>query len=223
MENGTNDTVITQSYIKSTPTSFRYDIYLDTSIGEPSGYRELLDILKGSGNSDEIHLYINTFGGHLQTTIALVHAMSQCQGTTFTYIEGHAYSAGGVLFLAGDVPILSEFSDLMIHAPIGGEYGKHSDVISSLDHNKRMIRDFYLSCYENFLSEEEINSVIAGTDIYLNYDEIVERLTHRQECNEKAAQELLEEIKEVEKEFSKEELLKKSHAELVSMILGEKE
>lgn len=211
-----NDFILKEghSFIKSNPVSYRHDVYLDDDVEEPAVYRDLIQLLNHAAQQDEIHIHINTYGGRMDTTIAVIAAMGQTQAQTYTYISGHAYSAGSMIFLAGDIPVVHEFSDLMIHAPSGGDFGKHSERVASMKHSDKHIKSIYHSYYHYFLTEEEIDDIIEGKDLYLGFDEIVERLEHRLEMINRSYQEGL-----AENQVSEKELLKKTKSDLVKMIL----
>jgi len=202
-------------FIKSLPTTYRHDVYLDDDVVEPAVYRDLVQLLNHAAPQDEVHIHINTYGGRMDTTIAVIAAMGQTQAQTFTYISGHAYSAGSMIFLAGDIPVVHEFSDLMIHAPSGGDFGKHSERTASIKHSEKHVKSIYHAYYRHFLSEKEIDDILEGKDLYLCFDEIVERLEYRLEAMNEEMQE-----QSTGQSISKKELLKKTKKELVDYLLG---
>jgi ribosomal protein L16 Arg81 hydroxylase len=59
--------------------------------------------------------------------------------------------------------------------------GKSEDVIQNALHNKKISDQTMRRIYKHFLSEQEINEVITGKELYLDSDEIVERLEAREE------------------------------------------
>lgn len=201
-------------FIKSNPLSYRHDVYLDDDVAEPAIYRDLVQLLNHSTQQDEIHIHINTFGGRLDTTIAVIAAMGQTQARTYTYISGHAYSAGSMIFLAGDIPVVHELSDIMIHAPSGGNFGKHSERVASSQHNDKHIKNIYYNYYNNFLSKNEIEDILEGKDLYLCFEDIIERLERRLEIINKEYQEQNE-----NDNINEDNLLKKTKKELVKLLL----
>ena len=62
--------------------------------------------------------------------------------------------------------------------------GKSGDVLSNALHNKKVSDQVMRRVYHNFLSPSEIEAVIEGKELYLDADEICERLAQREELSQ---------------------------------------
>jgi hypothetical protein len=77
---------------------------------------------------------------------------------------------------------------MMIHAATFGAFGKQSDVISHASFVDRQVKALMHDIYKDFLTDSEFEEVIMGREIWLDSDEIIERLKKRTEL-QKLAQE----------------------------------
>jgi ATP-dependent Clp protease protease subunit len=64
---------------------------------------------------DEIHVYINSYGGEVAEALAICSALARNKAKIVTYCDGFACSAAADIFMAGDERIMSPASLLMIH------------------------------------------------------------------------------------------------------------
>ena len=73
-----------------------------------------LDELK---DVDEIHVYINSYGGECAEGLAIYSALRRraASAKIYTYADGFACSIASVIFMAGDVRVMTRASLLMIH------------------------------------------------------------------------------------------------------------
>lgn len=160
-------------------------------ITSPEEYFEVLEAIENTTGS--LHVKLNTDGGDLSTTIALYYAIKERElGSTLIEIVNKAYSGGSVLALATYGLKVNPMSQMMIHSPSSMDGGKHNEMKMSRQFSERQIEVFYKEVYSGFLTEEEIESVLADKDIWLNADEIAERFNKFVEYQ--MQQELLEEM-----------------------------
>jgi len=80
-------------YVKPTPSEYVY--HIDSEVGEPHNYRELIQCLESMQEGDHLSLYINTFGGYLHTTIALLGHLRATKGHVHTYVTASWYDEEG--------------------------------------------------------------------------------------------------------------------------------
>lgn len=64
---------------------------------------------------EEIHVYINSYGGEVSEGLAIYNALVRHKAKVITYCEGFACSAASVVFMAGDERVMEPASLLMIH------------------------------------------------------------------------------------------------------------
>lgn len=154
----------------------RYDYYLTGVIGDPEEYLDLCNILRSAGQQDEVVIRFNTPGGQLRTGNMIINAINECEGTVIGFIESDCGSMGTYIFLACHTWGVSEAAEFFCHTCSSGSYGKEHETYEQAVFLRRQQHKLMRQRYKNFLSDEEIESVISGSDVYLDADEIMERL-----------------------------------------------
>lgn len=71
--------------------------------------------LEQLADTDEIDVYINSYGGEVSEGLAIFNALKRHKAKVTTYCDGFACSIASVIFMAGDVRVVSSSSLLMIH------------------------------------------------------------------------------------------------------------
>lgn len=196
-----------QTVMVQSQESFNYKLYICGEIGDPSDHSEIIQALHNATPMDNVEIYINSGGGNLVTAIQIMDAIKHCDALVTGHLVGEALSAGGIILLSCDSWRISDYATLMVHNFSGGVFGKGHEMYSSVDYIKRVYPEFFKSFYQDFLEEEEINHVLAGNDMWMETEEIMERLNNlvtirrkRIEDEEKAA---FEELNPPKKKSSK--------------------
>lgn len=157
-------------------TTANYIIRLDGDVGEPQDHDDLLEALYTVEEGDTVDLYINSLGGHLYTAIQIIDAIQRCKGTVIGHLVGVGHSAASAIYLACQGWSVTPLGFMMIHNETGGCWGKNHERASEHEFNKTFNPFMLKTMYEGFLTEEEIQSVIEGKDIWLDSENITERL-----------------------------------------------
>ena len=86
--------------------------------------------LQNSKPGVDIHLYINSPGGSVDDTLAMIDTMNHISSEVSTYCIGKAMSGGALTLAAGQKGkrFCLPHAKVMIHQPYGGLYGQASDV-----------------------------------------------------------------------------------------------
>lgn len=167
------------------PTGQILDFYLNSAIGSPEEYAEWNQILRSSGEQDVVYLHINCYGGQALTAVQLMRAISESRATVVASVEGACMSAATFLFLMADVCEISDHSIFMFHNFSGGTIGKGNEMMAQVHHNDKWARTLMESIYQDFFTQDEIDSILEGKDYWLSPDEVTERLQKRNEILEK--------------------------------------
>jgi len=149
-----------------------HHFYMHGEIGCSSEYVDLLDCLYTAGEGDIVYLHLNTQGGQLDTAVEIIGAIAQTSGTVVTCADGLVASAGSLLFFSGHSFLVGEFCQVMLHDGSSGEWGKINENLKSAKHLSDRLRRIYHSVYGRFFSEEEVDQVLNGSDLYLTADEV---------------------------------------------------
>jgi len=185
----------------------QYHFYISDSIGAPKDYVEMIQRIKAAGPHDVIYIYLNTPGGYISTGIQIISAMKMSQGHVVTVLEGEVCSLGTLLFLHGDEMVVNDHCLFMIHNHSGGAYGKGHEYLASATATARWYAELARDTYLGFMTEEEINRMLAGEDFWMTSSEVRERLqlfVKHLEAEQKA--------KEAEKEAAKQPQPRKKRA-----------
>lgn len=178
-----NKTLNSSNQISHTPRGYSvqsyanlYTYYIYGEIGPADMYVDLIDVLDNMTQNDVLNLHITTPGGYLDTAISIIHAMQRCQGTIKGYADGQVASAGTIIMLMCDEWIVSPYSYFMSHDASSGSIGKFSEQRAYIEHASKQIKTIYGDIYFPFFNMDEIDDILKGVDVYLDSEEMVERL-----------------------------------------------
>lgn len=215
----------------------RYDYYLTGAIGDPEEYLDLCNILRSASPQDEVVIRLNTPGGQVRTGNMIINAIEESEANVIGFIESDCGSMGTYIFLACHTWGVSESAEFFAHTCTSGSYGKEHETYEQAVFLRKQQHKLMRKRYANFLTEVEIEKVIAGSDVYLDADEIMERLEvyaearSKQPCNcgdsscprspENMA--LLEEEEDFEEIPTLESIIEKAVQEGVTKALAERD
>lgn len=158
-----------------------YEFYIAGEIESPECYIDIFDIARHAMHDDTLKFYINSFGGDLFTAIQFLRVLSETNALVVVSIEGACMSAATLLFLAADQVEITPHSSIMLHDYSSGTYGKGGDIHRQIIHERKWSEKLFRDVYEYFLSEAEIDSMLNGKEIWLDSDEVLERMQKRAE------------------------------------------
>jgi ATP-dependent protease ClpP protease subunit len=184
------DTEGTLGYFVSSQTQHHYTVPIDCSFKEPAYYRGVIQMLMNSGEQDVVAFLVNSPGGQLSGLLSLREGLNMTEAHTVALLVGSVSSAASMFALHCDEVYVGENSTMLCHNVSYGTGGKGSDVLAHVKHISSTANKLLRRTYKNFLSEQEINDMIDGKEIYLESDEIVERLKLREELRLKEQEQL---------------------------------
>lgn len=154
----------------------RYDYYLTGNIGEAEDYLDLCNILRTATAQDEVVIRIRSGGGQVNTGNMIINAINESEANVIGFIESDCGSMATFIFLACDTWGVSDTAEFFCHTCSYGSWGKEHENFAQAEFIRKQSHKQMRKRYANFLTEEEIETVISGTDIYLDADEIMDRL-----------------------------------------------
>lgn len=169
---------------------------IDESIKGPNYYRSVVQAIAELNEEDTVEFNINSPGGRLDGLISILSALEMSPCHSIANLSGSVCSAASMLALHCNEIKVSPYSTMMIHNISFGSTGKVSDIVGHVQHVRQTSDQLMRDTYHNFLTEDEINEVLKGQELWFNADEVVQRFTDRFELE--AA--LLEELQEASKE-----------------------
>lgn len=156
-----------------------YHLWLVDEVGEPKEFMKWFDILQNASENDIVVIHINSFGGYLHTAVQLITQIKTSSAKVICQIESTCFSAATMIALACDGMVCYPHSCMMIHTSTGGMFGKQCDVKKQDDFYNSWLEHFFYDIYRDFLTPREIESVLNGSDIWLNHEEIQARFKHK--------------------------------------------
>jgi len=164
-----------------------HEFYLVGEITEPSDYLEWFDTIRHAGETDIIKIYINSEGGDLFTAIQFLRVLSDTPATIICSVEGACMSAATLIFMCGQQFEVTPHSIFMFHNYSGGAMGKGGEMIDQLQHERRWSERLMKEVYKDFLSLEEIKSMLDNKDIWMDGEEVVKRVNAKIQKNKAQA------------------------------------
>lgn len=142
-----------------------------------SMYSDLLNVLKTAPESDTVMIYINSEGGILRMALQIANSMIASDAKVITSLDGDAISAATLIFLAGDEYIINPNCSFMIHNYSTVLGGKGHELVSQISHTGSTVDKIMRFFYEKILTEEEFDDVCNGRDVWMDSEELTERLS----------------------------------------------
>lgn len=173
---------IWDNFVPIIQTGRTYDVYLTEGIESPSEYNELCHLLKNAYTGDTFNLHINTPGGLIDSASMIIDALNTTKAHTVAYLTGSVASAGTLIALSCKDLVIAPHTQFMIHNYSRGTGGKGHEIKAMVEFSDRELNNTFRKIYNGFLTEEEMDSVIDGRDIWLNFVEVQERWDNMQKA-----------------------------------------
>ena len=152
-----------------------FHYYLSGAVGPAEDYVDLLDLLYGGRPNDTVYIHLNTPGGSLDTTLQILNAINTSASQVVTVADGSVASAGTLILFSGDGIMINPFSYAMLHDGAEGLIGKLSENLKQAQFSSRFVRELCHHVYQPFFTEEEVDSILDGKDMWLTATELNER------------------------------------------------
>ena len=165
-----------------------YTFYLVGEITTPDDYVEWYEIIRNATENDVIKIHINSPGGNLFTAVQFMRVMGESQARIIASVEGACMSAATMVFLSADGFEISEHSMFMFHNYSGGTIGKGGEMYDNIMYERKWSDKFMRGIYVDFLTSEEIKSILDNKDIWMEPEEVFKRLNKKEELMIAAAE-----------------------------------
>lgn len=171
-------------YFVKTRTQCQYTVNIDEPFVDPSYYRAVVQMLMDANEDDTVIFLCNSPGGQLNGLQSLLEAIKMTEATTVAVLVGQVASAAGIFILHCDQVFVTDSASFLAHNISYGTGGKGSDILSHVQHVSKTSEKLLRKTYEHFLSKTEIDEMINGREIYLDSDEIKQRLEQKEKALE---------------------------------------
>lgn len=156
-----------------------HEYYLVGEIEDAAKYTEWFNQIRHASPSDIVKIYINSEGGSLLTAIQFMRVLQECKAQVIASVEGACMSAATIIFLMANAYEISPHSIFMFHNYSGGTIGKGGEMIDQIKHERSWSEKMLSEIYNNFLTKEEIRSILDNKDIWMTAEEVVTRLNKK--------------------------------------------
>jgi ATP-dependent Clp protease, protease subunit len=153
--------------------------YLTNAIEEPQLYNELCYLLSTATKATTVILHINTPGGIIDSAFMIANAIKDSEATVIGRLTGTVASAGTIISMACDHLDITPHLSFMIHNYSGGMAGKGHEMKARQKFTDDHLNHAFTYFYSGFLTEEEMEKVIEGTDLWMDTNEVKERWANR--------------------------------------------
>jgi ATP-dependent protease ClpP protease subunit len=153
--------------------------YLTGSIEEPQLYNELCYLLDTAEEDYTVYLHINTPGGVIDSAFMITNSIKNCKAKVIGHLSGTVASAGTLISMACHELEITDHLSFMIHNYSGGMAGKGHEMKARQKFTDDHLNEAFKTFYSGFLSEEEMDKVIEGTDLWMSSEEVTTRWQDR--------------------------------------------
>jgi ATP-dependent protease ClpP protease subunit len=164
---------------------FNIDMYLTDTIEYPATYNKLVHTLTTAEEHHTINIYINNGGGYVDSALYIIDAIKKSKAQVIAHLSGTVASSATIITMACDEVVCAPYLSFMIHNYSTGIQGKGHEVKAQQTFSDKELNRAFRDIYRNFLTEEEMNKVIEGTDIWLNEIDVMTRWENKKVINEK--------------------------------------
>ena len=155
-------------------------VVLNSSIQEPDYYTALINRIDDLGEGDSLILQLDNVGGDVDGCLALVDAIENTPADVTAVLSGRVYSAASIIALRCPQIQVGPYARMMIHSWSGvGGFGKYNEVVADYEFNQKFLKGFFCDTYKHFLTDQEIQQVLDGKDLYVGAEGILERLERK--------------------------------------------
>jgi len=168
------------------------DVYLTGQIEEPSEYNKLCHILNHSYMGDTATLHINNGGGYVDSGFMIIDAIKNSKATVVAKLSGTVASVSTMLALACTEIEVADYIQFMIHNYSGGASGKGHEMKAQMDFTDKELNTAFAEIYGGFLTEHEMELVIAGKDMWMGKEELLARWDARKNNDHATSEDIAE-------------------------------
>lgn len=175
-------------YFPSKPVANIHEFYLTGEIDSADKYIEWFDAIRHANDTDLVKIYINSYGGDLFTAIQFMRVLADTNASVICSVEGACMSAATMIFMCADSFEVTPHSIFMFHNYSGGTIGKGGEMIDQLQHERKWSERLLKEIYHDFMTDEEIDAMLANKDLWMDGEEVVKRMQARILKQQEAAQ-----------------------------------
>lgn len=175
--------------ITSHPVAFSHQVTINEDFESPSQFESIVEILDAAGSNDGVFIRLSTNGGAIHSVLPLLGAMENTEAHVHVHLESDVASAGTFIAMKADSVSINKHVSVMFHQVKFGSVGQGNHVHDHVKHVMKSSRKLCEDMYQDFLSPDEIEQMLSGTEIYMDEDEFMTRIEKRCELREASVEE----------------------------------
>lgn len=164
-----------------TNPSFVFSVHVNEEIKDASYYSEVFDMMLEAGEDDSINFFISSPGGDINGLNILLEGIRLTEAHVTAIIVGEAHSAASILALNCHEVVVTDSATMLVHNLRTGYAGKIADLEAYTVFTRKTSSKLIDETYKGFLSDEDLQLVLHGKELWLESAEIQERLNNRLE------------------------------------------
>lgn len=164
----TNSSDVPTLYIYGDITNYSWD---DSDV---TAYNFKAD-LEALGNVPLINVRINSNGGAVFTSFAIMNLLKQNSAMIHVYIDGIAASGASIIAMAGDVIYMANGSVIMIHEASSSTWGTADDMVKVVDLLKTINAELINIYHEKTKIDKNELEAMLKKETWLNSEEAIEK------------------------------------------------
>lgn len=168
-------------YYKKSIVSTVIEVPIDEDIKAANYYRMVAQAIRNTSEEDTVQFMINSIGGRMDGLQTLLSSMWISSANTEAYILGECHSAASMLALNCNSIYVAPNASMLVHFIRFGSNGKGADVKSHVDHVYRTSEKLFRDTYRFFITDEEMEKILNGYEMWLDAEDIVKRLNMKLE------------------------------------------
>lgn len=156
-----------------------FNIYIFSEITKPEQFIPAIEALQAADEEDLVVIHLSSPGGSIDATDTFLHSLNGTRARVLFVASGGCHSAATLILMHANEISFSEGFNALVHNGYVGSGSKFSDWESSTDYTRKHMRELFQRTYKGFLSDKEIEDLIAGKDYWLNAEQFKKRLLKR--------------------------------------------
>jgi ATP-dependent protease ClpP protease subunit len=166
---------------KRETTTRVWEVYISGVLDNHGDHLERIDLIRAAFPGDTVRLHLNTPGGRVSVLESYLDAISESEAKIITRAVGMLASAGTDLWLAGDEREISNNASFMFHNTQDYTGGDLYNMNTRIDFMSRFYKDQLTETYGEVLTEDELNTIFTGGEVYIRGTEMQRRLDGKPE------------------------------------------
>lgn len=158
-----------------------FSVHITGDIRDAEYYTKIFELCLDAGENDIINFFIASNGGDLDGLNVLLEGIRLTDAHVCAILIGPAHSAASILALNCHDIVVTNSATMLTHNIRTGFGGKIADLEAFTNFSRKISNKLIKDTYEAFLNPTELQEVLHGKELWLDSEQIKERLQARME------------------------------------------